>query len=282
MKRQARLPPLCPQGAPSCTQNFRKIRSGLAFALAMAAAIFAAGCARHPATVRPPASTPVPQPAQPPPGAPSQPGVSPPSGAPPAIERQPAVPGEYVEEGVASWYGVPFEGHRTSNGEIYNMHEFTAAHRTLPFNTVVRVTNLRNGKQTEVRINDRGPFVANRIIDLSLSAAQAIDMVGTGTAQVRLEVMSVANGASPASLTNGSFGVQVGAFLKQENAERLKEQLQPAYGVVTIAPYDSPNGTFYRVRVGRLPTEEAAQQLAARLQANEQMTTFVVRLDDQN
>ena len=119
--------------------------------------------------------------------APGQPGASRPSGPPPAIERQPAVPGEYVEEGVASWYGVPFNGRRTSNGEIYDMHEFTAAHRTLPFNGVVRVTNLNNGKQTEVRINDRGPFVANRIIDLSLSAAQAIEMVGTGTAHVRLE-----------------------------------------------------------------------------------------------
>ncbi len=116
-----------------------------------------------------------------------------PSGAPPATERQPAVPGEYVEEGVASWYGVPFNGRRTSNGEIYDMHEFTAAHRTLPFDAVVRVTNLRNGKQTQVRINDRGPFVADRIIDLSLSAAQAIEMVGPGTAQVRLEIIAGPN-----------------------------------------------------------------------------------------
>ena len=121
---------------------------------------------------------------------------SPPSGAPPAIERQPAIPGEYVEEGVASWYGIPFNGHRTSNGEIYDMHQFTAAHRTLPFNCVVRVTNLDNGKQTEVRINDRGPFVANRVIDLSLSAAQAIEMVGPGTAHVRLEIVVRTESAS--------------------------------------------------------------------------------------
>jgi rare lipoprotein A len=179
-----------------------------------------------------------------------------------------------VEEGVASWYGIPFHGRRTSNGEIYDMHEFTAAHRTLPFNAVVRVTNLHNGKQTEVRINDRGPFVANRVIDLSLSAAQAIEMVGTGTALVRLEVIA---GPNPQV---GFFGVQVGAFLVQENAERLKSQLAARYQPASIATYDSPNGLFYRVRVGRVPTEEAAQQLADRLKMDEQLVTFVVRLDE--
>jgi len=185
------------------------------------------------------------------------------------------VPGEYVEEGVASWYGVPFNGRRTSNGEIYDMHQFTAAHRTLPFSAVVRVTNMRNGKQTEVRINDRGPFVADRVIDLSLSAAEAIEMVGTGTAPVRLEILS---GPNPQV---GFFGVQVGAFRNQENAERLKADLATRYSPVSIATYDSPSGTFYRVRVGRLPTETAAGQFAGQLRANEQLTiTFVVRLDE--
>jgi rare lipoprotein A len=179
-----------------------------------------------------------------------------------------------VEEGVASWYGIPFQGRRTSNGEIYDMHEYTAAHRTLPFNAVVRVTNLRNGKQTEVRINDRGPFVADRVIDLSLSAAQAIDMVGTGTAPVRLEIIS---GPNPQI---GFFGVQVGAFLVQENAERLKSQLATRYSPVSVATFDSPNGMFYRVRVGRVASEEAARQLADRLRTEDQSTTFVVRLDE--
>src|ERR1700675_1626826 len=186
--------------------------------LLLLALVAVAGCAKHNATTRPPAGTPAPQPpgSQPAPAPqPGQPGASRPSGPPPAIERQPAVPGEYVEEGVASWYGLPFNGRRTSNGEIYDMHEFTAAHRTLPFNCVVRVTNLNNGKHTEVRINDRGPFVANRVIDLSLSAAQAIEMVGTGTANVRLEILS---GPNP---NVGYFAVQVGAFKVQENAERL-------------------------------------------------------------
>jgi rare lipoprotein A len=184
------------------------------------------------------------------------------------------VPGQYVEQGVASWYGVPFDGHRTSNGEIYDMHQFTAAHRTLPFGTVVRETNLRNGKQTEVRINDRGPFVGDRVIDLSLSAAEAIDMVGPGTAPVRLEMIS---GSNPSV---GFFGVQVGAFQLEDNAERLRARLAMSYSPVTIALYDSPNGRFYRVRVGRLPSETAALQLASELKGNEQLTTFVVRLDD--
>jgi rare lipoprotein A len=240
------------------------ISRGIAIAVLIATFLAIAGCAHHPPSTRQPAQTPAPQP-----GAPSAP-----SGPPPAIERQPAVPGEYVEEGIASWYGVPFHGRRTSNGEIYDMNEFTAAHRTLPFNTVVRVTNLRNGKQTEVRINDRGPFVANRVIDLSHSAAAAIEMIGTGTAPVRLEVLS----GPP--LQSGFFGVQVGAFQVQENAERLKAQLAARYSPVIVVPYDSPNGIFYRVRVGRLPSEEAARQLAGQLQAIEQFTTFVVRLDE--
>ncbi|MGA9142485.1 MAG: septal ring lytic transglycosylase RlpA family protein [Candidatus Acidiferrales bacterium] len=179
-----------------------------------------------------------------------------------------------MEEGVASWYGYPFQGRRTSNGEIYDMHEFTAAHRTLPFNAVVRVTNLSNGKQTEVRINDRGPFVANRVIDLSQSAAQAIEMIGPGTAHVRLEVVS---GPNPAV---GYFGVQVGAFLVQDNAVRLKAQLESRYPPVSVVPFESPNRTFYRVRIGRLPNEDAARKLAEQLHESEQFTTFVVRLDE--
>ena len=234
----------------------------LAIAIAM---VIAAGCNHRTQTTQ----APVPFPPSPTPTAPS-----PPSNAPPALERQPAVPGEYVEEGVASWYGDPFNGRRTSNGEVYDMHQMTAAHRTLPFGAIVRVTNLRNGKQTEVRITDRGPFVANRVIDLSLSAAQAIEMVGPGTAPVRLELIG---GPNPAT---GFFGVQVGAFQSQENAQNFRTRLTARYGTVSVAQFDGPNGMFYRVRVGRLPTEAGAQQLADQLRANEQLTTFVVRLDD--
>ncbi len=196
-----------------------------------------------------------------------------PSGPPPAAENQPAIPGQYVEQGIASWYGAPFNGRRTSDGEIYNMYQFTAAHRTLPFGSIVQVTDLANGRQIDVRINDRGPFVNNRVIDLSYSAAKALGMLGPGTAPVRLEVVS---GPNPVV---GFFGVQVGAFQVQANAERLRAGLTARYSPITIVPYDSPNGLFYRVYVGSLPTEQAAQQLAAQLRASEQLTTFVVRLD---
>jgi rare lipoprotein A len=234
--------------------------------------LLAAGCAHRTAT-RAPAPAPAPPQAYPPssqaPGA----QIPTPSGPPPAAENQPAIPGQWVEQGVASWYGVPFNGHRTSDGEIYNMYEFTAAHRTLPFGSIVQVTDLANGRKVDVRINDRGPFVNNRIIDLSYSAAKALGMVGPGTAPVRLQVVS---GSNPAA---GLFGVQVGAFQVEANAERLRAGLAARYSPISIVPYDSPRGTFYRVRVGRLPTEQAAQQLAAQLRTSEQLTTFVVRLD---
>lgn len=183
------------------------------------------------------------------------------------------MPGQWVEQGIASWYGVPFNGHRTSDGEIYNMYAMTAAHRTLPFGSIVQVTDLANGRKVDVRINDRGPFVNNRIIDLSYSAAKALGMIGPGTAPVRLQVVS---GSSSEA---GLFGVQVGAFHVEANAERLRAGLAARYSPISIVPYDSPRGTFYRVRVGRFSTEQAARQLAAELRASDQLTTFVVRLD---
>ncbi len=226
-------------------------------------ALAIAGCSHH--VYVPPQPAPIPT--APPTTSPKQPPAT-------TTPRPQAPSGEYVEEGVASWYGEPFQGHRTSNGEIYDMYLFTAAHRTLPFGAVLRVTNLSNGKQTEVRINDRGPFVANRVIDLSLSAARAIDMVGPGTATVRLEMVS---GPNPAL---GFFGVQVGAFLVQENAGNLRDRLSPNYSSVNIVPYDSPNGTFYRVRVGHAKSEQAAEQIAEQLRQAGQLNTFVVRLDN--
>lgn len=198
------------------------------------------------------------------------PQISPP-GQPPTSPSQLS---GYTEQGVASWYGVPFNGRRTSDGEIFNMFQYTAANRTLPFGSVVRVTNLNNGKQVEVRINDRGPFVANRIIDLSYAAAVAVGMIGTGTAPVRLDVVA---GPNPNA---GFFGVQVGAFLSEQNAERLRAQLSARYSPVIIAPFRLPNGAYYRVRVGSVPSEAAAQELATEIQKQEHLVTFVVRLDN--
>ncbi len=181
----------------------------------------------------------------------------------------------YIEQGNASWYGIPFDGRRASNGEIYDMHKLTAAHRTLPFDTVVRVTNLSNGKSTVVRITDRGPFVDNRIIDLSMAAAREIDSIGPGVVPVRLEILSP--GIDP---TSGFFTVQVGAFRDRGNAERLRERLNAAYSPIFIQPYDSPDGLYYRVRVGKVPGEDAAQHFGEQLRNREGIKPIVVRLDD--
>ena len=181
----------------------------------------------------------------------------------------------YTEEGNASWYGVPFHGRRASNGEVYDMNKLTAAHRTLPFDTVVRVTNLSNGKSTVVRITDRGPFVDNRIIDLSMAAAHEIDSIGPGVVPVHVEIVSAS--VDPAS---GFFTVQVGAFRDRGNAERLRQRLNASYSPIFIQQYDSPDGLFYRVRVGKVPGEDAAHQFGEQLRNREGFTPMVVRLDE--
>jgi rare lipoprotein A len=181
----------------------------------------------------------------------------------------------YSEEGNASWYGAPFHGRRASSGEIYDMYKLTAAHRTLPFDTLVRITNLNNGKFTTVRITDRGPFVENRVIDLSFAAAREIDSVGAGVVPVRLEVLS-----SGVELGSGFFTVQVGAFRDPANAERLRDRLNTSYSPIFIQQYDSPEGLYYRVRVGKVSGEEAARQFGEQLRSREGFTPFVVRLDD--
>lgn len=183
----------------------------------------------------------------------------------------PAVVGS-TENGIASWYGHPYDGRRAADGETYDMETLVAAHRTLPFNTWVRVYNLNNNKTVDVRIIDRGPFVDGRIIDLSHAAAQAIDMIGPGIAQVRLEIIS-----SPPSVAPAAFGVQVGAYLNRANAERLRAQMQGRYGNAQIVLEKG----FWRVFVGREATEADANALAARIlqDSPEKKDAFVVRLD---
>lgn len=185
-------------------------------------------------------------------------------------------PEGYLEEGNASWYGVPFHGRRASNGEVYDMYKLTAAHRTLPFETMVRVTNLNNGKSTTVRITDRGPFVENRIIDLSLAAAREIESVGPGVVPVRIEVITPG-----VDVTGGFFTVQVGAFRDPGNAQRLRDRLSASYSPIFIQQYDSPDGLFYRVRVGKVTGEDAARDFGEQLRQHEGFTPFVVRLDGQ-
>src|SRR6185295_9849894 len=139
------------------------------------------------------------------------------------------------ETGIATWYGVPYHGRRTASGEVYDMEAMTAAHRTLAFGTWLRVDNLDNGKHTEVRVSDRGPFVKDRIIDLSRASARAIGMLGPGSARVKLTVVRApANTSAPAqgsaSQSQAMFGVQVGAFPDRSRANHLRRDLEVRFG----------------------------------------------------
>ncbi len=159
------------------------------------------------------------------------------------------------------------------------MYDYTAAHRTLPFGTQVRVHDLANGHTVDVRINDRGPFIEGRIIDLSYAAAQAFHMVGTGTALVRLEILNPNLLYGPQAVP-GVYAVQVGAFKDRNNAERLRQKIESRFGPVIIQSFDRGDGLFHRVRVGRESTEDAARALAIELQqAGLATETFVVRLN---
>jgi rare lipoprotein A len=164
----------------------------------------------------------------------------------------------YVEEGLASWYGEPYHGRPTASGPRYDMNEMTAAHRTLPFGTLVRVTNLENDKHTEVLINDRGPFVAGRIIDLSRAGAEAIEGIGPGVVKVRLEVVREGDGM----LSAPCWEVQVGAFAKVENAERARQNLEAKGYSVRFAP---AGGGLTRVRATGVGNRDRAVAAAHRL-----------------
>jgi len=165
-----------------------------------------------------------------------------------------------VQSGIASWYGQEFHGRPTSNGEIYNMHDLTAAHRTLPFGTVVEITNILNGRTVTVRINDRGPFVGNRIIDLSYAAARMLDMVGPGTIPIRLEVVKEVLPV-PAGQR---FAVQVGAFILRDNADAMAAKLRPDFPDVAVSLFQTEWQTYYRVRIPAGSRREA-HRLADRL-----------------
>lgn len=176
-------------------------------------------------------------------------------------------------EGLASFYGEPHHGRPTANGEIFDKHAMTAAHRTLPFNTHVRVHNLENKRSVDVRINDRGPFVPGRIIDLSEEAGRQLGLAGPGTAHVRLEILS-----SPVEVSI-IYAVQVGAFANKKNADHLRRQLEVRYQSVTVTPYYSESGVVYRVRVGSEHSLVQVHQLARKLQG-ENLQSIVVRRDD--
>lgn len=208
-------------------------------------------------------------------------------------------PEGWTETGIASWYGHPYHGRQAANGEIYDMNRFTAAHRTLPFETWVRVTNITNLKYVEVRVTDRGPFVDGRIIDLSRAAADRIDMVLAGIAKVRMEVIpppplpqatrtppsestpAEEPPAEPQAQPSVRFGVQVAALRDATAAEALRRQMESRYGSSRVVRRDG-NPRFWRVLVGELDSEESAVQLSREIreQNPEMASAFVVRLED--
>ncbi len=193
----------------------------------------------------------------------------------------------FVQSGIASWYGSDFHGKQTSNGDKYDMYAMTAAHKTLPLGVYVKVHNLDNGRETVVRINDRGPFVAGRIIDLSYSAAKDIGIVEDGTAKVMIEALGYLDDntktgmayRAPASYDKGSFGIQVGAFGQFDNARRLASNVKQRYGTSSIREAIVNGTRYYRVRAGNFTSLKEAEQ--AREHSPDSLLTrgFVVALD---
>ena len=178
----------------------------------------------------------------------------------------------YNRTGVASWYGAKFHGKKTANGERYDMHAMTAAHTTLPMPSRVRVTNLDNGRSIIVRVNDRGPFVKDRIIDLSRAAAEALGYLQQGTARVRVQTLDAKGIASAAPaqphrrerLLNGDIYIQMAAFKSLKSAKELRWRLVHDYPSADISY--TPNDALYRVRIGPLSSEQESQNIKTTLQ----------------
>jgi rare lipoprotein A len=179
----------------------------------------------------------------------------------------------YVETGLASWYGPPYHNHKGANGETYDQNALTAAHRTIPLNSVVRVTNQATQHSVVVRITDRGPFVDNRVIDLSLAAARAVDVWQPGTALVKVEVLS-----APAPIAEGGrWCVQIGAFQSEHEARKLKEKLQDRYQDAKVVQFTGPTGEWVRIRPAG-DDKQMAQEVASKTHVKEG-GVFLVRLD---
>lgn len=177
---------------------------------------------------------------------------------------------DFVQRGQASWYGEKFHGRKTANGEIYNMYAMTAAHKTLPLGTYVKVHNLENNRRVNVRINDRGPFVRGRIIDLSYTAAKKLGIIGPGTANVEVVALGVKTRKekpgekisqyTPVDYYKGNFTVQVGAFTDRNNAEKFQSRLAGHYKNTHITVFNDGYRIFYRVRVGKCSTLDQAEK----------------------
>jgi rare lipoprotein A len=180
----------------------------------------------------------------------------------------------FSETGKASWYGAPYHNRRGSNGEIYNMHAMTAAHRTLPLGSIVRVTNLKTNHAALVRITDRGPFVEGRILDLSYAAAKKLDIWQPGVASVKIEVMQT----PVATAGGGRWAVQIGSFEKQRDASELADHLARRYRTAKVIKFVSPVGDWWvRVRVLN-DDRKRAEDLVQETETSEG-SVYLVRLD---
>jgi rare lipoprotein A len=191
----------------------------------------------------------------------------------------------YKEQGVASWYGKKFHGQRTSSGEVYDMYKMTAAHKTLPIPSYARVTSLVNGRSVVVRVNDRGPFHADRLIDLSYAAAHRLGFIGAGSA--RVEVESVLPGEATERRTEGPRApeetkpaagvfVQVGAFSSRENAEDLRGRVAAELAALAEKLHILSIGNLWRLQVGPYDSPDAARAVAERIESQLNLKGFVV------
>ncbi|MDH4275664.1 MAG: septal ring lytic transglycosylase RlpA family protein [Gammaproteobacteria bacterium] len=174
---------------------------------------------------------------------------------------------DYTEQGTASWYGEDFHGKRTSSGEPYDMYAMTAAHRVLPLPSYVEVTNTDNGRRAVVRVNDRGPFRKDRVLDLSYAAAVKLGVVENGTAHVRLRALTPGADEDPSDARDDRFFVQVGAFSSEPNAQRLRDRLlrSPLDTPVNVSRVVHDEKPLFRVRVGPVADREAVRGVVARL-----------------
>jgi rare lipoprotein A len=185
----------------------------------------------------------------------------------------------FREEGLASWYGAEEHGGPTSNGETFDMYRPSAAHKTLPLGCFIRVTNTLNGKSTVVRVNDRGPFVAGRIVDLSYRSARDLDMLDSGVTPVALEVVDAglpAHSRSGPPVTASAFTLQVAAFSDREKARLVSERMEKELTYSTVRRFETERGSVYRVHAGKFRSRSEAEAARSSLARNGFPDTFIV------
>ena len=193
---------------------------------------------------------------------------------PPDVHGKPQV----VETGLANWYGPPYAGRKGADGNVYNQNAMTAAHLTLPMGSIVRVTNLTTNQSAVVKITDRGPFVKGRILDLSLAAAKATGLYRMGVAKVRVEAWTPGPSTSPNAIPGGRWCVQVGAFEKEKDAIKLKNELIRRYSTAKVIEFPGPTGHWVRINPAR-PDKAHADEVADGIHASGGAEPFLIRTD---